>query len=105
MTGINERVGKHRKAKYAKVIERIEGCYEAQEVPFGMVYKWSPECLVVECGCGKMLTLTCLTATCSECGADHTAVVHEELAGQCLDEEGLHPWRYPRDREGLGLPC
>ncbi len=105
MTTIKECIEKHRKAKYAKVIERIEGCYEAQEVPFGIVYKWSPECLVVECGCGKRLTLTRLMATCRECGADHTAVVREELAGQCSDDEGLHPWRYPRDREGLGLPC
>jgi len=28
----------HRKAKYPKVIECIEGYYEAQEVPFGVVY-------------------------------------------------------------------
>src|SRR5215217_949053 len=94
---------RHKKVRGARVVERIEGCYEAQEVPFGMVYKWSPECLVVECGCGKMLTLTCLMATCSECGADHAAVVREELVGQCSEDEALHPWRYAGDREGLGL--
>ncbi len=104
MTLMKERIEKHRKSKYVKVIEHIEGCYEAQEVSFGMVYKWSPECLVVECGCGKMLTLTCSMTTCSECAADHTAVLEEELAGQCSEEEALHPWRYAGDREGLGLP-
>ena len=30
-----------------KVIERIEGSYEGQDAPFGKVYKWRPETLVV----------------------------------------------------------
>jgi hypothetical protein len=89
----------------AKVIEYIGGCYEAQEVPFGVVYRWCPECLLIECGCGEMLTLSCSMTTCSECGADHMAVVQEELAGQCFEDEALHPWRYAGEREGLGLPC
>ena len=29
------RIGEQRKAKYAKVLEHIGGCHEAQEVPFG----------------------------------------------------------------------
>ncbi len=45
-----------------------------------MVYRWYPGYLLLQCGCGEMLTLTCLMATCSECGADHKAVVEEELA-------------------------
>jgi hypothetical protein len=87
-----------------QILERIGGYYEAQEVPFGVVYKWYPEHLLLECGCGEKLTLTCFMSTCGECGADHAAVVQEELAGQC-SEEVLHPWRYAGVREELGLPC
>jgi len=101
----NERVGKHRQAKHAKVIEHIEGRYETQEVPFGIVYKWSPKCLVVECGCGERTTLTSSMTTCTWCDTNHAAIVREELAGQFSKDEALHPWRYAGDREGLGLPC
>ncbi len=93
------------KAKYAKVIERIGGYYEALEVPFGVVYQWHPGYLLIECGCGEKLALTCLTSICSECGADHAAVVQEELAGQCSEDEALHPWRYAGEHEERGLPC
>ena len=34
------RIREQRKAKYAKVLEHIGGCYEAQEVPFGVIYQW-----------------------------------------------------------------
>ncbi len=89
-----------------EIIERLGGYYEAQEVPFGVVYGWHPGFLLLECGCSEMLSLTCLVATCGECGADHTAVVREEVADQCSEEEEApHPWRYAGDREGLGLPC
>ena len=100
-----ERSEEHRKAKYAKIIERIEGYYEAQEVPFGVVYQWHPGYLLIECGCGEKLALTCFISTCSKCGADHAAVAQEELAGQCSEEEALHPWRYAGEREDVGLPC
>ena len=102
MTG---HIGEQRKAKYAKVIEHIGGYYEAQEVPFGVVYQWHPGYLLIECGCGERLALTCFMSNCSECGADHAAVVQEELAGQCSEDEALHPWRYDGEREELGLPC
>jgi len=78
-------------AQEAKVIERIGRYYEAQDVPFGVVYRWHPGYLLLQCGCGEMLTLTCFIAICSQCGADHTAVVEEELADQCSEEEALHP--------------
>jgi hypothetical protein len=100
-----ERSEEHRKAKYAKVIERIGGYYEAQEVPFGVVYQWHPGYLLIECGCSEKLTLTCFSSICSECGADHAAVVQEELAGQCSEDEALHPWRYAEEHEERGLPC
>ena len=38
---------KHRKAKYPKGIERIEGNYEAQGVPFGVVYQRHPGYLLI----------------------------------------------------------
>ena len=100
-----ERVGGQRKAKHAKVIEHIGGYYEPQEVPFGVVYQWHTGYLLIECGCGERLALTCFVRICSECRADHTAVVQEELVGQCSEDEALHPWRYTGEREELGLPC
>ena len=36
-----------------KVIEYLEGRYTAQEEPFGVAYKWSPEHVVIECKCGQ----------------------------------------------------
>jgi hypothetical protein len=100
-----QRSEEHRKAKHAKIIERIEGYYEAQEVPFGVVYQWHPGYLLIECGCGERLALTCFLSTCTECGTDHATVVQEELAGQCSEEEALYPWRYAGEREDVGLPC
>jgi hypothetical protein len=100
-----ERCEEQSKAKYAKIIERIEGYYEAQEVPFGVVYQWNPGYLLIACGCGEKLALTCFISTCSDCGADYAAVVQEELAGGCSEEEALHPWRYVGEREDVGLPC
>jgi hypothetical protein len=87
-----------------RVIERIGGYYEAQEVSFGVVYRWCPGYLLMECGCGEVLSLTCSMTTCGECGAGHATVVREELFDQCLEEKALHPWRYAGEREGLGLP-
>ena len=87
-----------------KVIERIGGYYEAQEVPFGVVYTWHPGYVLLECSCSEKLALTCSTTTCRECGTDHTAVVREELAEQCFEDEVFHPWHYAGEREGLGLP-
>ena len=91
-----------------EVLERLEGHYDAQEVPFGTVYRWCPECLVVECKCGKRLTLKranlidSRTAVC-ECGEDQEEVVG--VGGQVMVEadRAMHPWRYAGAREGLGL--
>ena len=102
MPPINERVRKHRQAKHAKVIERIEGRYETQEVPFGIVYKWTPECLVVECICSKRSVhkkadLLGASVTTCECGEDDRARLREKLLTELLDEAyeaNHHPWRY-----------
>ncbi len=95
----------HQRARQTKVIDSIAGYFEPQEVPFGVVYKWHPGYVLLECGCGEGLALTCSATACGGCGANHEAVVQEELAGQCWEEEALHPWRYAGDREGRGLPC
>ena len=38
------------------------------------------------------------------CGADHTAVVREELAAGRPREEALHPWRYAEERKEASIP-
>ena len=86
-----------------KVLERLEGHYEVQEVPFARTYKWCPECVVVECECGARSVLTPSMTICSECGADHTVGIQQELQshqpevlGQMLEdyEATHHPWHH-----------
>ena len=78
-----------------RMIERTEGRYDVHQMPYGKVYVWRPGHIVVAwCDCGERPTLTLSVATCSRCGADHTAVVREELDGSRLGDEALHPWRY-----------
>lgn len=84
-------------------IERTEGRYEVQEVEFGKVYKWLPERVMVGCGCGRTLSLTTSEASC-DCGADHAAIVREELAAERLRNEPPHPWRQLHYSEDTGIP-
>ena len=94
----------------AKVIECARARYEVQDVELGKVYKWRPERVVVECGCGERLYLNASTTTsCKECTADHALTVRAELADRRESDDGvLHPWRYSysysEDREDGGLP-
>ena len=93
----------------AKVIECAQGRYEVQDVELGKVYKWRPERIVVECGCGERLYLNASTTTsCKECTTDHALTVRAELADRReRDDQVLHPWRYSyysEDREDAGLP-
>jgi hypothetical protein len=90
-----------------KVIDYLEGRYIAQEEPFGVAYKWSPERVVIECKCGARPTLTATMTICSGCGVDHALIARRELNGsqKKTEEKVLHPWRYAGEREGLGLPC
>ena len=104
MAPTTERTEKHHRTRYAKIIERIEGYYAPEEVPFGVVYRWQPGYVLIECGCGKTLVLTCSLTTCSECDAAHERMVREELNGECSEDEALHPWRYAGNREGYGMP-
>ncbi len=88
----------------ATMLERTEGHYEVQEVEFGRVYRWCPECVVIQCECGERMTLTSSVTTCRRCGVDHMAVVREALAYRRSRDEVLHPWRYAGEREYAGLP-
>ena len=105
---IVECIQEHRKAKYAKVLERVEGHYESEKVPFGSVYRWCPECVVAECGCGQRVILVHSMTSCAGCGMDHAAIVQEWLPAeqrQKEEDEKLHPWRQASDCEGESLPC
>lgn len=84
-------------------VERIEGHYEVRDVEFGRVYRWCPECVVVECECGERAILTGAVSVCG-CGVDHSDVVRRELAVRRSKGAELHPWRYAGDRENVGLP-
>ena len=84
-------------------IERTEGRYEVQEVEFGKVYKWLPGRVMVGCGCGRTLSLTTSETSC-DCGADHAAIVREELAAERLRNEPPHPWRQLHYSEDTGIP-
>lgn len=84
----------------AKIIERARARYEVQEVDFGTVYRWKPESVMVECGCGEKTSLTRSEIACEECGAEHTGLVREDLSDrQSQNDEVVHPWRYSEDRE------
>ena len=84
-----------------KIIERVEAHYEAREVPFGKVYEWHPACITLESDCGESVLLTATTTitTCSRCGADLGAFVHDikEREGR-LPDNLMHPWFH--DRQG-----
>jgi hypothetical protein len=92
-----------------KILERLKGHYEAQEVSFGVVYRWCPEHVVVECRCGKRENRKrsdlISSFTVCDCGAN-TARIREELILEVLDEDEVtrHPWRYAGDREDAGIP-
>ena len=77
----------------AKIIERVQAYYDVQEVEYGKVYKWRPENVLIECGCGELITLTASETTCGECGADHETFVGDLLDARSQDK-GDHPWRY-----------
>ena len=93
------------------MIECTDGHYEVQKVPYGEVYVWCPECVVVECKCGKRKTLSRSDLIKAEpeceCGTDNTASVREEVVLELVDEDyevHHHPWRYWHPTEGSGIP-
>ena len=66
-----------------QVIERVAEHYDTQEVDSCRSYRWCPECVVVECKCGKRKALTrsdlIKDNPACECGKDNTASVREEV--------------------------
>ena len=95
-----------------KIIERVAEHYDTQETEFGRIYRWCPECVVLECTkCGKKMTLTrselIHTHPDCECGKGYTARVREEVVLELLDEdyeEHHHPWRYWQTTKDTGIP-
>ena len=78
------------------IIEDIEAHYETHEVPFGRIYEWHPEHIIVECDCGERFTFTAAsTTTTCRCGTDHSAVIREihKHEGR-LPDKSIHPWHY-----------
>jgi hypothetical protein len=70
---------------------------------YGIDYVWCPRCVFVECDCGERLVLSTSLTTCG-CGADHAALVREELASRRPSKEVSHPledeyreWRNKHD--------
>ncbi len=88
-----------------RVVKHVEGSYETQDVEFGTVYRWCLDCVVVECDCSERSILAASSTTCDECGADHAAMVREELATRSQNKgEVPRPWRYDCSSEDIGLP-
>jgi hypothetical protein len=84
-------------------VERTRAGYEVEDVEYGKVYKWQPETLVVQCGCGEEASLTHLETACEECGAEHTGIVRENTSDlQPQGDEDLHPWRHSGEGEDDG---
>ena len=99
-----------------RIVERLAGHNEAQDVQFGKVFVWHPESVVAECECGKRTTyerpdIVSGSANACECGEDRTCRSRKELGDELLDNEGkeeedkrLHPWRYWHTTNDSGVP-
>jgi hypothetical protein len=88
-----------------RIVERVAEHYDVEEREFDRVYRWRPASVVVECYCGEKSSLTLSKTTYQVCRSDLSEAVWEELYVRETRDEELHPWRYARDREGIGLPC
>jgi hypothetical protein len=94
-----------------QIIERVAEHYDTQEVEFGRIYSWCPECVVVECKCDKRKTLIrsdlIKAKPDCQCGMDHTGSIREEVGLELMDEdyEAHHqPWRYWHTTKDTGIP-
>jgi hypothetical protein len=80
-----------------KIIEHVEAHYESREVPFGKNYEWHNAYIAIECDCGQKVTLTATSTitTCSRCGADLDAFIHDTQEGEGrLPDKLTRPWFY-----------
>lgn len=73
-----------------RVMEREQEHYEVLEVPYGKVYSWCPESILIECDCGEQLTWRGGRAEC-RCGASYTDI-EKEAPEQQPQENVYHPW-------------
>jgi hypothetical protein len=103
--------GKGKGNTLAKDMKRVQAAHdEVRNVQMGKAYRWHPKSPVVECGCGRMLSTSGSTTSCSECGSDHTDPLRNESSEGHQSDESLHPWRYLKDHKAeeglpdLGLP-
>ena len=95
-----------------KIVERVAGHYDTQELEFGTTYIWCPESVVLECTkCAKKMTLTRSelidTQPDCECGKGHSASAREEVVLELVDEDyevHHHPWRYWHPTKDTGIP-
>jgi hypothetical protein len=72
----------------AKVIDRLEACYEVEEMEFGTVVRWCPESVVIECDCRQSFTVKgAKDASCPSCGVDHSGGVARGATDKPLTEE------------------
>ena len=77
-----------------RVVECVEAHYEVIEVEFGVVYKWCPASMIVECDCGERASFTrTAAAICPGCGEDYEDIMREETEAGPLREEAKYPWR------------
>lgn len=80
-----------------------KGRYDAMEVEYGVVYRWCPDCAVVQCECGAKHELSLSSPECPACGTDQRVLIRHELDRLVADDKLLHPWRYAVEREGLPI--
>ena len=62
-----------------RVIKRTKAQYEARQVGFGEIYRWSPERLVLQCECGERPALTNSVTGCDGCGTDYVFIFRDEF--------------------------
>jgi hypothetical protein len=81
----------------ARIDKAIAAHYETHEVPFGRIYEWHPEYIIVECDCGQKLLITATSniPTCPQCGVDYGSLVHDiRHREERLRDEEIHPWHH-----------
>jgi hypothetical protein len=79
-----------------RVMERLAGHYDVEEVEFGRVYKWVPGSAQIECDCGQSFTAEGATGACPRCGAEQAVVVKGLGDKPLTEEEVYYPthWEY-----------
>jgi hypothetical protein len=79
-----------------RIIEDLEAHYETLEVPFGRIYEWHAEQIIIECNCGERFALAATTPTTAcQCGTDHGAIIRDiQMREGRLPDKTIHPWHH-----------